>query len=211
MGKFIDRTGQIFGRLRVVERAGTNQLKKVVWKCLCSCGKTTFVTTGCLVTGNTSSCGCYHKETITKHGGWKNPSYNTWRAMIRRCCNKEDKDYFRYGAKGITVAESWMSYSNFVRDMGEPEGNETLDRIDGTKGYFKENCRWASPSVQAINSNRRCSKSGYRGVVFYDKLKKYGANLTHCKKRYYSKLFNTAEEAFKARKELELKHWGEAA
>lgn len=209
MGKFVDRTGQSFGRLRVVERAGTNTLKKVLWKCRCECGTIVVVPSGGLVTGNTTSCGCYRKDVITKHGGWKNSSYNTWRAMIRRCHNKEDKDYPRYGARGITVCDPWLSYSNFVRDMGEPEGNQTLDRIDGEKGYFKENCRWASPFLQAVNSQRARSSTGYRGVSLYRKGNKFIANITHRGKRYYSKLFSSPEEAFRARKQLELIHWGE--
>jgi hypothetical protein len=208
MGKFIDRTGQVFGRLRVVERVSHPSGKGVFWKCFCNCGKEVVVVANSLTTGNTTSCGCYHKEVITKHGGWRNPSYNTWRAMLRRCLNKEDKDYFRYGASGITVDPSWLSYTNFVADMGEPEGNQTLDRIDNTKGYFKENCRWASPSMQAINSRRIKARTGHRGVFFYQKYNKYIANITHNKKRYYSRVFDTAEEAVKARKELELRHWG---
>jgi hypothetical protein len=130
MPKFIDRTGQRFGRLLVVGEMGRDRLKKVLWQCQCDCGKTTVVTSGCLVTGNTTSCGCYLQEKITKHGGWKNASYNTWRAMLRRCYKQQDKDYPRYGGVGVTVCARWHEYLNFVADMGEPVGDETLDRID---------------------------------------------------------------------------------
>ena len=37
MPKFIDRTGQKFGRLLVLEDAGRDRLKKVLWKCQCDC------------------------------------------------------------------------------------------------------------------------------------------------------------------------------
>lgn len=57
-----------------------------------------------------------------------------------------------YGARGIKVCERWLTFANFLADMGEKPKGKTLDRIDGTKGYFKENCRWATPLEQAANS-----------------------------------------------------------
>lgn len=62
MVKFIDRSGERFGRLVVVERVGRDNFKKVLWKCRCDCGKEACVSAGSLVTGNTTSCGCYLKE-----------------------------------------------------------------------------------------------------------------------------------------------------
>ena len=208
MGRLVDRVGQMFGRLRVVERAGTDQNKKVVWRCICECGKEVCVPSGSLVTGNTTSCGCYLKERITKHGGCGKGSYNTWRAMIRRCTVPTDKDYPRYGGAGITVCSEWMEYSKFATDMGEPEGNQTLDRIDTYGNYTKENCRWALPDVQARNIRTpKSNKSGVTGVIetYYGK---WMASITANKKRFYAPVRDTIAEAATDRKELERKHWG---
>lgn len=81
---------------------------------------------------------------------WNNPTetptYYSWRAMRQRC-NKNP----RYINKNITYVPSWESYDEFFGDMGErPEGT-TLDRIDNSKGYYKENCRWATHRVQQNN------------------------------------------------------------
>ena len=119
MPRFIDRVGTRFGRLMVTSRAGTTASKKVLWECLCDCGNVTRVDVCSLVTKNTLSCGCYLKEKITKHGGWKKGSYNTWRAMIRRCTKTHDKDYKRYGAVGISVCPEWLDYLTFAADMGD--------------------------------------------------------------------------------------------
>jgi len=207
MPKLVDRTGQRFGKLVAIEQAGRNALKKVLWKCRCDCGNEVNVVSGSLVTGNTESCGCVIPN--FKHGGWKNASYNSWRAMIRRCTNPKDKDYKRYGAKGISVYPEWMDYTAFRDAMGEPVGTETLDRIDPVGNYEPNNVRWASPTVQARNvKTRESSKSQVKGVIFNGK--KYYAYVTSMKKKYYSKVFDTAEEAAIARKELERIHWGNA-
>jgi len=206
MPKFIDRVGMRYGRLTVQKRAGTTTSKKTAWECLCDCGNITIVDSCSLVTANTVSCGCYLKEKITKHGGWKNSSYNTWRAMIRRCANVNDKDYPKYGAVGITVCDEWLDYTKFVQDMGEPEGAQTLDRIDPYGNYSKANCRWASVTVQNRNVRvRKTSKSGHTGVHF--RFGKWYAEITVNKKKFYSKACNTIDEAAVARKELEAKYW----
>ena len=207
MPKFIDRTGQRFGRLLVVKGAGRNNLKKVMWRCLCDCGKTTVITAGCLVTGNTTSCGCVVPN--FKHGGWQKSSYNTWRAMLRRCNNPNDKDYPRYGAVGVRVCPEWHDYLCFARDMGEPSGAQTLDRIDPYGNYEPGNCRWADLPTQARNIRvRKNSESGHVGVN--RRGSKWLAEITAQKKKYYAPLVCTLEEAVAARKELERLHWGAA-
>lgn len=205
--KLVDRTGQRFGRLVVVEQAGRTASKKVLWKCICDCGNETKTDSGSLVTGNTTSCGCALKEAITKHGGWNKSSYNTWRAMVRRCTNPKDKDYPRYGGKGVTVYPEWMDYTKFAADMGEPEGDETLDRIDVYGNYEPINCRWAGVKTQ--NRNIRVRQNSITGVIGVIRTGsgRYMAKIGIGKRAYYSKVCLTIEEAAAARKELERMYW----
>ena len=208
--KFIDRLGQRFSRLLVVGAAGRDRNKKVLWECLCDCGNTTTIPSGALVTGNTTSCGCALKEAITKHGCWNKSSYNTWRAMMRRCHNAADKDYPAYGGRGVIVCEKWHDYLAFAADMGEPSGDETLDRIDVYGNYEPQNCRWAGVKTQ--NRNVRVRANSRTGVTGVSKTHSgtYMAKVTLGKKSFYSKCFATLEEAAAARKELERIHWGVA-
>lgn len=203
--KFIDRTGQRFGKLMVVKRNGTDACRKVLWECLCDCGKTTFTPSGSLVTGNTTSCGCITPN--FKHGGWKKASYNTWRAMMRRCYNPKDKDYPKYGGRGVYVHPDWHEYATFAAFMGEPLSDETLDRVDPYGSYTPENCRWASVRVQNRNLRvRENSKSGFIGVIA--KGPKWLAQITVGRKKHYGKLRLSVTEAAADRAYLERLHWG---
>lgn len=57
-------SGQIFGRLKVIERCGSDKHGKALWKCKCGCGGDEYIiaTTSQLTTHHTQSCGCLQKE-----------------------------------------------------------------------------------------------------------------------------------------------------
>lgn len=49
------------------------------------------------------------------------------------------------------MCDRWTDFRLFLEDMGErPEGT-SIDRVDGTRGYYPGNCRWATPAEQAAN------------------------------------------------------------
>jgi hypothetical protein len=72
--------------------------------------------------------------------------------MRYRCSNPNNTNYYNYGAQGITVDPAWNDFYTFVNDIGERPSNEhTIDRIDGTKGYSRDNCKWATKKEQSRN------------------------------------------------------------
>lgn len=91
-----------------------------------------------------------------KHGLSYLKSYVTWDKMICRCTKKNEQGYSNYGGRGIKICDKWMKMDGFFDDMGERPDGMSLDRIDNNKGYFKENCRWATQKQQHRNkrSNR---------------------------------------------------------
>jgi hypothetical protein len=80
------------------------------------------------------------------------PTYWSWNAMVRRCTDRGFWKFPTYGGKGIRVCRRWLSYKNFVADMGERPKGKTLDRVDNLGSYTKQNCRWADRKTQARNS-----------------------------------------------------------
>ncbi len=125
----------------------------------CDCGEKLLTTVSRVKKGSTTSCGCFAREVIvrrsTTHGltstATGRKTMQAWRAMWGRCTNPKVESYARYGGRGITVCDRWKSLEAFVQDMGVAATGESLDRIDGSRGYSPENCRWATAKEQAIN------------------------------------------------------------
>lgn len=122
----------------------------------CSCGKK-YETQICHVnSGKSKSCGCYRKKVNTTHGHSRTatgptPTYSSWHAMLQRCTNPNSKFYQYYGGRGIKVCKRWNKFENFLEDMGNCPLDKTIERKDNTKGYYKNNCRWATRKEQQYN------------------------------------------------------------
>ena len=159
MGTFVDLTGKIFGKLTVIRRDEDYVSPKgyiaINWLCKCECGQFTVVR-GCnLKSGATKSCGCeriIHPNRIS-HGEAHTRLHNIWKGMKRRCTNANEKSYYLYGGRGISVCEEWLSYEAF-RDWAIENGyNDSLsiDRINVNGDYEPNNCRWVDIKIQANN------------------------------------------------------------
>ena len=153
--------GSVYNKLKIIN------LFKVDYKwyatCECECGKIVDkICVRSLLTGNTKSCGCYNKElTIQrnlKHGQkTRNKKtdrlYSIWADMRRRCSNVSRKDAQNYALKNIKVCEEWNNYELFMNWALQNGYNDelTLERIDNSKGYNPDNCKWIPKSEQSKN------------------------------------------------------------
>lgn len=158
--------GMKFGRLKVLDRDGSNHNGQALWKCICDCGEIKSVLGKYLRSGHSRSCGCLMKE-VQKRGRFKHGFaprkkqhylYGTWGKMIYRCHVPTSSDYQLYGGRGIKVCERWRnSFPNFLQDMGDRPIGTSLDRIDRNGNYEPSNCRWATDLIQGNNKRNNVS------------------------------------------------------
>lgn len=159
MGRFIDLSGQKFGKLRANKLAGKTRTNQLLWECTCDCGNTTVTQGAHLRSGNTTSCGCHKRSVLpnrtTTHGqANKTATYRSWKAMRNRCNNPNSKDYHNYGGRGIAVCERWDRYENFLSDMGEKPDGFSIERKDVNGDYTPENCTWIPHREQSRNKQK---------------------------------------------------------
>jgi hypothetical protein len=160
--------GTVFGRLTVVrpaQRRPGSQHRR--YECVCDCGTMRTIPATSLRTGRTKSCGCIARERIGSvsrtHGQTGTALYRIWNGMMGRCRNPKNKDYPRYGGRGIKVCERWCSFENFFADMPpRPSPRHSIGRLDNSKGYEPGNVRWETPTEQQNNlrSNHRITRNG---------------------------------------------------
>jgi hypothetical protein len=147
-----------FENVRFEHCTALKYVKRGKWLCKCDCGKEFLATGNQLNSGRTKSCGCAKKERfkrmILKHGQGHTRLNNIWHHMKQRCNNPNSFEFYLYGGRGITVCEEWNNdfeaFSNWALGNGySPE--LSIDRIDNSKGYSPDNCRWVDNVTQCRN------------------------------------------------------------
>lgn len=139
--------------------------RRPVWKTIqrfdkmqCECWNIVRKRRSDLMSWNTKSCWC-----ITLSRNWESGTrfFNIYRCIVKRCTNPKHNYYEIYGWKGIKC--DWESYEDFKRDMYDSyiehckkfwEKQTTIDRLDNSKNYNKENCRWATWKEQNNNQSK---------------------------------------------------------
>jgi len=132
-----------YNRLTLIEEIRSKS-KIRQFKCLCDCGNYKIVNLCHLKSGHTKSCGCLHKEKITKHGYYKHPLYAIWQGIKLRCYNSNTENFKYYGKKNIKLCDEWKNNpENFIQwalDKGWKKGL-VIDRINSEKNYSPSNCQ----------------------------------------------------------------------
>lgn len=163
-----DYLGRTNERLTVIGVQAPKDKGRIKLECRCACGNITYVYPYQFTNGDIKSCGCArmghsecHRGNTSRrtHGLSNDPHYKKWNDMVRRCYNPNEPAYRFYGALGIDVCEEWRTSPNaFIQwcKQTHPGGaGLSLDRIDGSKGYSPENCRWSTQLEQVHNLKKQ--------------------------------------------------------
>jgi hypothetical protein len=115
------------------------------------------VTSGHLTGGDTKSCGCLYWENLhapKTHGESKDRLYKIWVGVKTRCYNKRNRNYLKYGQRGVTMCEEWKTSYEAFREWAMSNGYDvslTLDRKNPFGNYEPPNCRWVTQKIQQNN------------------------------------------------------------
>lgn len=77
-----------------------------------------------------------------------------WNNIKKRCYNPRHESYKYYGGAGIGMCDAWRTDFNAFEQWAVSHGYDdslSIDRIDNTRGYSPDNCRWVDNKQQAMN------------------------------------------------------------
>lgn len=77
------------------------------------------------------------------HAICKTPAYKAWSRIVHCATNPNSKDFM----PGVPLHPDWTQFQRFLRDVGQPiEKGQVLARLDKSKGFTPDNCRWMNKS-----------------------------------------------------------------
>ena len=205
--------GAVFGRLTVISEEYRGKHYTYKCKAQCICGNVVEVPVNNLRTYRTASCGCLVSDTHSTHKMSKTRPYSIYQHILGRCTDENDPAYSYYGGRGIRVCQEWEeSFSKFWEDMNEGYNDTlTIDRIDTNKNYNKDNCRWATKSMQSFNRRKSdtYNTSGRVGVYWNKEKSKWNSKIAVQYKQKHLGYFDNFEDAVDARVRAEILYFGE--
>jgi len=239
MSVLIDITGNKYGHLTVLERYIDENSKDTKWKCICDCGNPNpvIVFGYNLKNGNTTSCGCVHLKNGQKTGsiygpiqGKKNKKYNKYDLtgeygigytldgkefyfdiedydIIKDYCwhiNKNGYVVNKTNKKPILMHRLVMGVDNISSEL-------EVDHIHHkTNDNRKSELRIVTSSQNKMNKDKQVNNtSGVRGIWFNKNLNRWVADIGVDHKTIHLGTYYTIDEAAKARKDAEIKYFGE--
>lgn len=214
-----DLTGRRFGKLTVLrqteKKAGIKK-RSAYWLCKCDCGREKAVDSNSLITGNTKTCGncswgTYEFTPDHVIGHFKNGEtllfdYTDYKLISGyRWWIDKGSGYF------ITNINGRLSYLH--RMLMPDRENYVCDHINRDKhDNRRSNLRYATPQQNSRNrSIARNNTSGFIGVCWHIRQKKYVAAVKVDGRTINLGQFESAEEAARVRDEAALFYHGRFA
>ncbi len=150
-----DLTNIRFGRLVVISDTGKIKHGKVIWNCICDCGKNHTVMSSYLLNGTTSSCGCKGrrefldgmKEDIKYEKKAGESGFRSLLSNYKKDANAKNKPFEIPEEEFIKIVKEncYICGKNPAQKISSGSSRSCftyngIDRIDNTVGYKKDNC-----------------------------------------------------------------------
>ncbi len=142
--KRLDLTGKIFHYF-TVDSFNCVKNRKTQWNCTCKCGKKAVVEGRLLTSGNTKSCGCWHKEYLTKiktngrvtadHNIYCKYRHESKKGNVEFNLNNYEFSKIVHSNCHHCGTEPSRVYSSNKKYHGDKLHNG-IDRVDSSKGYI---------------------------------------------------------------------------
>ena len=194
-----DLTGRRFERLTVLGDVG-NRTKngKVLWHCLCDCGKITFVRGDHLKNGKVKSCGCLNDDLKRKRykdlTGYENDNF---KVIVKKESENQRVDW-------LCECKHCGNYTHL--NSNEIEVTKSCGCLQGASKEFMDTIR----DTESLKSTKPTAKSttGVRGVYYNKKRDNYQAFINVDKKTKFLGSSKSFSKAVALRKSAEQEFWG---
>ena len=231
IGKFIDLTGNKYGRLTVIRRIGTKR-GSPLWECICECNNHANVTSRELTSGNTKSCGCLSLERLIEYNHTKK-KYNTYDLSGEYgigYTSKGEEFYFDLEDYDKIKDYCWMINNRgyvscsvrknkkaidilmhkIIMDSSNDEDVDHINGISTRNDNRKSNLRKCTHQMNMCNySKPKNNTSGVTGVSWDNRYSVWKAYITYRNKRINLGTYNDFKDAVKARLLAEKKYFGD--
>lgn len=169
--KRINLTGKKFGKLSIISFSHTERKGKTrwigYWHAICDCGVKLLVTTRALKESKRlePSCGCLFINKLKNTNGDRNPKWRGLGPIPGKMFSSLKRGAIDRGLEfNITLNDmlDQLLLQNYTcaltgdklhfqtTSKSSKESNASLDRIDSSRGYIKENIQWVLKSINRM-------------------------------------------------------------
>lgn len=161
-----DLTGKKFNHLTVLSIHSRNRNNQIKWMCRCDCGREIAVL-GLHLTkekGSQKSCGCMILRGKNRKDwtGYEEISGQFWHGIQRGANGSKGRKKILFD---ITIQEAWDIYIKQNKkcalsgikicfpEKWDTAGTASLDRIDSSLGYVKDNIQWVHKDINKMKNS----------------------------------------------------------
>ena len=163
--KCVDLTGMKFGRLTVIERAGSDKHRNALWLCKCECGNEKIIIGNNLKKGNTMSCGCLASEKTKEQ--WQDEDFRKMKSeKMKQLSEEQWKDENFKKMRSEKMKEQWKDEEMKLK-MGYKGGITPISQyLRGSNSQWFEDCKQKANYTCQLTGKHGCNLNTHHLKAF---------------------------------------------